>query len=303
MPTQLGAPSFGHTAGDPYGSIGASSSPVVTDTDGASGARGGSRPQAGDPPAPGLVLFETKETWKPHNAWVQRKRRLLHMRRALGTAAQQIQTRMGEGGRRVHCAMVTLTYAQDGAWKPRHMNELVDRVRKYYRRKGVQFAYVWVAELTERGRVHYHLLVFLPKGVAMPKPDKQGWWKHGSTRVEWARKAVGYITKYASKGGEVEKMPLGLRLHGRGGLTDTERVTVRWWVAPRYVRDFFGPAIRVVRRRVGGGWEDDRGCYRPGWTLQDSIDQERASYFLECERAERQMDEAIASSELSGAAA
>ena len=58
--------------------------------------------------------------------------------------------------------------------------------------------YVWVLELTKRGRPHYHVLFWLPKGVSMPKADKQGWWKHGMTR-SGGHSPVGYLCKYTSK--------------------------------------------------------------------------------------------------------
>ena len=58
-------------------------------------------------------------------------------------------------------------------------------VREWARRKDIFIHYVWVLELTKRGRPHYHVLFWLPKGVSMPKADKQGlvetW--HDSFRV------------------------------------------------------------------------------------------------------------------------
>ena len=63
---------------------------------------------------------------------------------------------------------------------------------------------------------------WLPKGVSMPKADKQGWWKHGMTRSEWAHSPVGYLCKYTSKGIDFDswgKLPRGGRLFGHGGYT------------------------------------------------------------------------------------
>ena len=60
--------------------------------------------------------------------------------------------------------------------------------------------YVWVAELTKRVRVHYHVAMWVPKTVYLPQSDTCGWWPYGMTRTETARKPIGYIMKYVSKG-------------------------------------------------------------------------------------------------------
>ena len=96
--------------------------------------------------------------------------------------------------------MVTLTYREDVEWSPRQVSGYLKCVREWARRKDIFIHYVWVLELTKRGRPHYHVLFWLPKGVSMPKADKQGWWKHGMTRSEWAHSPVGYLCKYTSKG-------------------------------------------------------------------------------------------------------
>jgi hypothetical protein len=126
--------------------------------------------------------------------------------------------------------------------------------------------YCWVAELTQAGRVHYHMIVWLPQGLTLPKPDKQGWWPHGHTKIEWARKPVGYLAKYASKGDAQNLFPKGLRLHGRGGLDTPGRQMVTWWLLPRYVREEFDrPGQRITRAR-GGGWVDlDTGQWLESW--------------------------------------
>ena len=78
--------------------------------------------------------------------------------------------------------MVTLTYRDDVDWSPRQVSNYLKCVREWARRKGIFIHYVWVLELTKRGRPHYHVLFGCLKGVSMPKADKQGWWKHGMTR-------------------------------------------------------------------------------------------------------------------------
>lgn len=150
--------------------------------------------------------------------------------------------------------MLTLTYRPGVDWEARHVSLCLRHVRQWLARRGHRIGYVWVAELQKRGAVHFHVMLWLPKGLTVPKPDKQGWWPHGMTNIAWARSSVGYLTKYATKwNGLGDVMPKGLRLHGRGGLEEARRVTVGWWLLPRYVREKVGEISRVIRAK-GGGW-------------------------------------------------
>lgn len=148
--------------------------------------------------------------------------------------------------------MVTLTYREGVEWSADHLSPYIRHVRQWMKRKGHVFRYVWVFELTKRGRPHYHLLCWMPKGLTMPKADKRGWWPWGMTRTEWARHAVGYIAKYASKGTD-DVIPKGVRLYGVGGLGAPDRLTRAWWNLPVGVRRWGFPSDRW-RRAVGGGW-------------------------------------------------
>ena len=151
--------------------------------------------------------------------------------------------------------MVTLTYREDVEWSPRQVSGYLKCVREWARRKDIFIHYVWVLELTKRGRPHYHVLFWLPKGVSMPKADKQGWWKHGMTRSEWAHSPVGYLCKYTSKGIDFDswgKLPRGGRLYGHGGYTPAMRITRAWRVAPAWVRELIDEMDGV--RKVGCYW-------------------------------------------------
>lgn len=157
--------------------------------------------------------------------------------------------------------MLTTTYRAEARWVASDVRALLDHCRKYAARCGFRLCYVWALELTDAGRPHYHVLMWLPKGRTLPKPDKQGWWKHGSTRIEWAKKAVGYIAKYASKGIDAESMseiPKGARMCGNGGLNKQGRIELRWWKLPTWVRDVW-PYITDVARIKGGYVERSTG--------------------------------------------
>lgn len=174
------------------------------------------------------------------------------MKRGVLTAGRIMQTETTQGGFRVKVAMLTLTYRPDANYDARHVTQCVSRIREYLRRRGHGCRYVWVLENTKAGKPHYHLLLWLPRGVTLPKPDKRGWWPWGLTRIEWARSAVGYLAKYASKGTE-KPFPKGARLYGNGGLTKAGRAERSWWLCPNWVREAFGMEHRPTRA-PGGGW-------------------------------------------------
>lgn len=162
--------------------------------------------------------------------------RLKAMKRGVVTASRL----QGEAVPRWRPAMVTLTYRPGRDWCPSDVRSYLEHCRKFVQREGYVFRYVWVAELQGRGAVHYHVLVWLPPGVRLPKPDESGWWSYGMSRIEWAVAPIRYMIKYASKlSSKGLRFPRGLRLHGAGGLSAEARGVRRWWVAPSWVRKVF----------------------------------------------------------------
>lgn len=181
--------------------------------------------------------------------------RMNRMRSSCITSARLHQESVTKGGFRGRWAFLCLTYADIQGWNPRDLPELLGHIRKWLQRRGNQFGYVWVAELQQRGAMHYHIMIWLPNGLTLPKPDKQGWWRHGWTKIEWARNPVGYMAKYASKGDGSTKFPKGARIYGCGGLRSVQLQEARYWKRPSWLRH--GTSIQqVVRRRQGGGWFD-----------------------------------------------
>lgn len=204
--------------------------------------------------ATGLVYSETSDT-SNHEIYINPlENRLKRLKHGVITSARLHNETYQKGGFRSKAAMVTLTYRPGVDYSPRHVSDLVKHMRQWCARRGVEFRYVWVLELTKAGRPHYHLLIWLPKGISLPKPDKQGWWRHGHTKIEWARNAVGYMAKYASKGTEGQGVPKGARLHGTGGLVPDARLERAWWLAPSWVRIRWPEPSYQVRAAVGGGW-------------------------------------------------
>lgn len=214
----------------------------------------------------GLVLSRTSDTpavepgSHPANAGLLEidrcKARANRMRKSILTGARLLVEEGRRGGFRGRWAMLTATYRQDCEWGPRHVSALLKHVRQWLQRRGAVGRFVWCLELTKRRVPHYHVLVWLPRGLTIPKPDKQGWWPWGMTRIEWARRAVGYVAKYASKATPeaMAAMPKGARTHGVGGLMEEGRRVLRWWKAPVFSRDALGELADI--RKVVGGYAD-----------------------------------------------
>lgn len=151
---------------------------------------------------------------------------------------------------------LTLTYADATAWRPGHFSKFRKALREWCARRKVKLRYVWVAELQTRGALHYHVVIWLPKGKFLPFADAQGWWPHGSTNVKTAQSPISYIAKYASKttSDQAAAYPAGARMHGHGGLDPEGRRHVRYWMAPFWVRDAL--TGRADIRKVSGGYAD-----------------------------------------------
>lgn len=218
--------------------------------------------------AAGLVHSQTSGTSAGKPIRVDREAaRLKKLRCTVLTAARlHLQERP-----RWRVAMLTLTYRPDVEWAPGQVSTVVRHIRQWLARKGHPMRFVWVQEFTKKGRPHYHLLLWLPLGLTIPKPDKQGWWPWGMTKIEWARNAVGYIAKYASKGDSLALPAKGARMHGNGGLTGEALLEQRWWKLPGWLRGDVKPSDRVRRAapRSGGGFvnPDTGEVFRSPWVV------------------------------------
>lgn len=185
-------------------------------------------------PAHGLVEQVTSRTREYRNGTnefrrshvyrlLNRERRVRRMRRVVIRSAEVSRLGIERSGGRHHAVLITLTYRPGVLWTGRHMSAFCACLRVWLDRHGVARRYQWVMELQKSGVPHYHLLLWLPKRLQLPKPDKAGWWRHGFSRIERARSAVGYLVKYASKGlgdpssGEI---PAGARLFGCANAAD-----------------------------------------------------------------------------------
>ncbi|MDC8769990.1 rolling circle replication-associated protein [Roseateles albus] len=217
--------------------------------------------------AAGLVTFKTSGTPEANTIEIdQVQTRLKRLRRSVTVAARLFSHVLGN--RNFKPAMLTLTYRDVDGFCPRDVSELLKRIRNWLSRRGHVLRYVWVAELQVRGALHYHVLLWLPRGLTLPKPDKQGWWPHGHTRIEWARNAIGYLCKYVSKFDGQAKLPKGCRLHGSGGHDDFAKSIRQWFNLPSWLKALAGVGERFVRIKGVGLVERGTGvCLPSPWRV------------------------------------
>ena len=248
--------------------------------------------------APGLVSVSTSRPrlpvaleWASNCITVDAEMaRVTRLRKSVGVAAKLLENL--PGFRRTQKLMVTLTYAGTNAnWRPDHISAYIQRVRKWFMRQtgGEKLRYVWVAELQERGVIHYHAVFWMPRALTMPKADKRGWWPHGMTKTEVARKPIGYLMSYVSKisSKNVTGFPHGARISGHGGLDKSGRDIRRWVLWPSYVQG---------NAQVGDRWKPAKGG---GFINHDSGEFLRAEWaptgggfssFIRVHTHERQVD-------------
>jgi hypothetical protein len=178
---------------------------------------------------------------------------------------------------------LTLTYADADGWEPGHFSAFRKSMAEWCRRRGIRLRFVWVAELQKRGALHYHVIVWLPKGKYLPFADAQGWWPHGRTNIVNAQSPIGYITKYASKATAEDAMgfPKGARICGHGGLLPEGRRHVRYWSAPIWVREAL-TGRADIRKTVGGYFDKFTGEFLPSpWRVEVSANGQVWAYRID----------------------
>jgi hypothetical protein len=230
--------------------------------------------EAGGEATCGLVSVPTRG--KPRGVEVQELRerlrafapdphqsRMARLRRAVGFSARAIASQ--ERGRAASVpVMVTLTYRPGEDWQANHIKGFMQNVRKWHQQRGIACRYVWVGELQERGALHYHVVLWVPRGTKLPKPDARGWWPYGMTQRIVCTSAIGYLLSYLKKdkASEFARFPKGVRSYGVGGLEPGMRRARAWLALPGFVQA--RASVGDVWRRVtGGGWRSPDGSVWP----------------------------------------
>jgi len=195
--------------------------------------------------------------------------RAVRMRKSLLTAGRLLDDQARDQWQRVRAWFVTLTYREDVEWNRKQISAYMARLYDWCRAQGLRMRAEWCLELTRRGRPHSHVIVWLPKRLALPKGDKRGWWVHGMTRTEIARSPVGYLAKYASKftPDMAAVMPKGARSHAVAGLDPEGKRELRWWKSPLFAREALGERADI-RKAPGGYFDRVSGVYqRSPWIV------------------------------------
>ncbi|WP_341313607.1 hypothetical protein WN982_19895 [Paraburkholderia sp. IMGN_8] len=147
---------------------------------------------------------------------------------------------------------LTLTFEDNGAFCSGHISDFLERVRKALKRRGHALPYTWVLE--REGRLHYHLMLWLPRDFILDKQKLARWWAWGSTWTACC-KQVKRWGRYMAKFNSVARIPKATRLFGYGGLDDSGRAAVQRAGLPQWLLALL-PRGSTVRRFTGGGWTD-----------------------------------------------
>lgn len=186
------------------------------------------------------------------------RRRFRRMRRVVIGAADASRDFVQRGGSRFDAVFVTLTYQQEAFYTTRDISGYIKATREWLQRRKVKAFYQWVIELTKKGKPHYHVLWWVPKGMKLPKPDASGFWQKGLSRIERATRPVGYLVKYATKGGETE-IPKGARLFGVGAQDEGVKLARHRFGLPTWLHDRTDSDIRCQRVAHVGWVEKQTG--------------------------------------------
>jgi hypothetical protein len=204
--------------------------------------------------AAGLVQYKTSPHLEQVISFAKpivRERRLKRLKRNVYLTGQ-LHSIPKPGFRPDDAWLITPTYDTRGTlgrgahnWCPDQISDATNRYRRWCKNHGYSAKYTWVAELTAKGTVHYHLVAWLPVGVRMPQWDKpngkrRAFWPHGMTETAKLKTNCSYLMKYLSKMGEFHDFPPGLRLNGNGGLDANARSIRSWHNLPSWVRTMYG---------------------------------------------------------------
>lgn len=228
--------------------------------------------------APGLVNTETtRHEWS--SVFVDEASGEMVEVTSRGTRLRRAKRRVGSWGRlmqplvtagRADLLLVTLTYRPGVDYDKSHLPAFMRWLRRLL--GDDLYGVARVAEVQRRGAVHHHVAVAVRRGVRVPMPDKADGWRHGMTRVEKARRGVGYLVAYMGK--EYQKdLPRGMRMFAvtvRRLLPDLGRL-LRLSSIPRWLERVVEASVvggaDVPRRVTGRGWVRGDDVWRSSWRL------------------------------------
>lgn len=146
---------------------------------------------------------------------------------------------------------LTLTYRDNDQFAKKHITRFLDCLRSKLKRMGHTLVYVWVLERATA--LHYHLILWLPRGFTLTYKSLEAWWPWGSTWVKACRNARAW-GRYMSKTKDKAGLPPKARLFGYGGLDLEGKRQVFVVSLPYWLKPVLQSGIMV--KRAFGAWTD-----------------------------------------------
>lgn len=179
----------------------------------------------------------------------------LSLRKRKRAARKKLQQALKEQSRyakarNLRAVAVTLTYADNAQFESKHISAFLDPLRRALKRQGHPLSYGWTLEC--EGRLHYHLMLWLPRDYKLDPVKLKKWWPWGCTWVENCR-SPGAWGRYIAKFDSAHKLPKGARLFGYGGLDAEGKAAVLRVRLPKWLCSLLPPTA-LVRKALGGGW-------------------------------------------------
>lgn len=186
----------------------------------------------------------------------KREARLSKMRRRIFSWADTLKDYLDET-QKYRKVMVTLTYTGVEDWRPNHIRDYMKALKRKLGENLIASA--WVAELQERGAVHYHINLVCKKGTRIPTPDKSRMWKHGMSRIETA-KTVYYLCSYLKKSYQKEgDFPKGMRMYSVWISKGAVANIAHWMMRISSLPKWFAEKVLEFTDHRGEKWERCKG--------------------------------------------
>ncbi len=203
--------------------------------------KGGTSTCSADAAAELVNKIEISASYSPKRRRNTQKRRV----KALVSAGQGTALRQGK-----YAIAMTLTFKNNSDYSSQCLRAFTEKARRWLKRRGHTFTYVWVLE--RANRLHYHLMVWLPRGIKLDHAQLASWWPWGSTWAE-ACKSVRDWGLYIAKFNSEKAFCKNTRLYGHGGFDAAAKFSVLRAYLPIWLQKLLPNSERATRAR-GGGW-------------------------------------------------
>ncbi|MCU4119732.1 hypothetical protein [Variovorax sp. N23] len=206
-------------------------------------------PQLSIPTAHRLVV-KPDLVRKTETSPANHRKRILHLKRKLARITKEHWRMAKSHG--LYAVALTLTYGVGSLPSGKDVSTFLDKLRARLRRLGKPLLYAWVLEC--KRAYHYHLMLWLPRGMRLDSELLARWWARGHTQAEMCQSPFRW-SRYMAKSETKMHLPPGQRLFGCGGLDQAGEDAVRRACLPRWLQQAL-PVLSRPRRCPGGGWVD-----------------------------------------------